>query len=376
MNYNLKMFLSSGKILPQIIKKFNKPNLDEEYLDYINSSDIWTNDFKSSLPICAVYTHVHSFLDECEIKDGKAVDKDGKTRKVLFLGYDGMRADTAQKILEMKNAFNPSLANASNTFGGINEIEKRGGIYLAYCGGYTDTLYQQSTSTSAGWTSQFTGKWGLNNGIKENDDTKKLSAKTFILEYAEKGLKTSINFDWTPLFSINLKSEINYVMSHNELSAKYIATDVKKSNVNTAFDNFIAPDTQKGFGIVDTFARDCTLQRINEGDSVVVGIYDSIDGTGHSSGFSKENDKYVQVAMTCDTYTYQILCEIDKREKELNEKWLVILANDHGGKDRGHGGQSLEERTTFIATNIPFDNDLLGKSYNGKTDKDYGNRYD
>ena len=80
--------------------------------------------------------------------------------------------------------------------------------------------------------------------------------------------------------------------------------------------------------------------------------------------------------MTCDTYTYQILREIKSREEKLNEKWLIILSNDHGGKDRGHGGQTLEERTTFIATNIPFDEKLLGKSYNGKTDKDYGNRYD
>lgn len=376
MNHNLKMFLSSGKLLPQIIKKFNKPNLDKEYLEYINSSDIWANDFKTSLPICAVYTHVCSFLDECEIKDGKAIDKDGKIRKVLFLGYDGMRADTAQKILEMKNAFDPSAESFTNTYGGLNEIAKKGGIYLAYCGGYTDTLYQQSTSTSAGWTSQFTGTWGLNNGIKDNEDSKKLDYKTFALKYAEKGLSSSINFDWAPLFNINFKSEINYVMSHNKLNIKYLATDLKRSADNSELDNFIAFGDNKGFGIVDTFARDCTLDRINKGDSVVIGIYDSIDATGHSSGFSKENDKYVQAAMTCDSYTYQILQEIYKREEELSEKWLVVLANDHGGKDRGHGGQSLEERTTFIATNIPFDNDLLGKSYDGKTDKNYGNRYD
>ncbi len=376
MNHNLKMFLSSGKFLPQLIKKFNKPDLDKEYLDYINSSNIWANDFKSSLPICAVYTHIHSFLDECEIKNGNAVDSDGKIRKVLFLGYDGMRADTAQKILEMKNAYNKNLPSFTNNFGGINEVAKQGGIYLAYCGGYTDTLYQQSTSTSAGWTSQFTGKWGLNNGIKENDDTKKLDAKTVILEYAEKGLSTSINFDWEPLFTINLKSEINYVMSHKELCAKYIANNKEKSADNTDFDNFIAVDDKLGFGIADTYARDCTLNRISAGDSVVIGIYDTIDGAGHSSGSSKENDNYVQAAMTCDTFTYQILQEIKNREEKLNEKWLVILANDHGGKDRGHGGQTLEERTTFIATNIPFDSNLLGKSYNGKTDKDYGNRYD
>lgn len=223
MNHSLKMFLSSGRFLPQLIKKFNKPNLDKEYLDYINSATVWKNDFKSSLPICAVYTHIHSFLDKCEINGGNAVDSDGKIRKVLFLGYDGMRADAAQKMLEMKNAYNKDLPSFTNEFGGISEVAKKGGIYLAYCGGYTDTLYQQSSDTAAGWTAQFTGKWGLNNGVKENDDTKKLSTKTVILEYAEKGLATSINFDWEPLFAVNLKSEINYVMAHSELNAKYIA---------------------------------------------------------------------------------------------------------------------------------------------------------
>ena len=88
MNHNLKMFLSSGRLLPRFIKKFNKPDLDKEYLDYINLNDIWANDFKLSLPIC---------------------------------------------------------------------------------GGYADTLYQQSTSTSAGWISQLTGKWGLNNGKTDKD---------------------------------------------------------------------------------------------------------------------------------------------------------------------------------------------------------------
>lgn len=112
MNHSLKMFLSSGRFLPQLIKKFNKPNLDKEYLDYINSATVWKNNFKSSLPICAVYTHIHSFLDKCEINGGNAVDSDGKIRKVLFLGYDGMRGDAAQKMLIIKicRALQMSLA--------------------------------------------------------------------------------------------------------------------------------------------------------------------------------------------------------------------------------------------------------------------------
>lgn len=45
---------------------------------------------------------------------------------------------------------------------------------------------------------------------------------------------------------------------------------------------------------------------------------------------------------------------VQEREKNHNEKWLVIITTDHGrdadtGKD--HGGQSERERSTWIVTN-------------------------
>ena len=56
---------------------------------------------------------------------------------------------------------------------------------------------------------------------------------------------------------------------------------------------------------------------------------------------------------------------IEEREENDNEEWLVVFANDHGGINQGHGEQTLEERTTWIATNIPFDESLYSAGYDG-----------
>ena len=366
MKESVKAFLSSSKIIPQAIKKAlvkNEPT--EDYRLTLAKYDIWKNDFSQSVPVYQIYHHVHRFMDECEIKDEKAVAKNGKVRKVLFLGYDGMRADTAAKIVGAVNAYDPESVGAGVTYGGIHNVAKSGGLYLAYCGGETDTDTQQSTSTSAGWTAQMTGVWGKFNGIKENNDTKNMKYKTFPLEYAEKGLSACVTFDWTPFFNDNLRPEIEYAAAHPEIKIKYINNSIRDTDGKSDFEKLTAFDGKIGYTLVDTAARDFALYSIENGDSIVYVLYDSIDANGHAHEFSPNCNEYVSAASTCDTFTYQILSEIKKREELLNEEWLIILANDHGGRGRGHGGQSLEERTTWIATNIPISEDMFGKDYDG-----------
>lgn len=368
MNYFIKIFLSSGKPLAQYLKKFNKDNGDGEYLKYITSSALWKNDFKSSVACTAVYHHVHDFLDACEIRDGKAYAPDGKLRKVLFLGYDGLRADAALKIVKSENIYDKTLSHIPITRSGISQIAASGGLYLSFCGGFADKPNRQSTSTSAGWTSQFTGVWGIDNGIKENNHTKNMKYKTFFLEYAQKGLAASVNFDWTPFFRDNLRPEVEYAMKHRDLKLKFIDTSIDyKPNLNDIekFTSYVIPrDSILG----DKLCRDCTLWRINEGDSIVGAIYDAIDTAGHAFDFDKDNINYINSALISDMYTTQILQAISEREQTLNEKWLVILANDHGGLGKGHGGQSLAERTTWISTNVEIDKKYYLKNYNGHND--------
>ena len=178
----------------QPVKKEEKTKSNPEYLNNISSYSFWTNTAETSIPEYKTYHHVHDFLDECEIKDGKAIAKNGKIRKVLFIGFDGMRADALPYVLDNAN-------NSKTDVSGIAKLQGEGGIYLAYCGGETGTQTEQTTSTSASWTSHFTGVWGTKHGIKTNDDSKNMQYKTFMLEYAEKGLNTAVAFDWTNILT-------------------------------------------------------------------------------------------------------------------------------------------------------------------------------
>lgn len=184
---------------------------DSSFFNKISKYSFWKNTVETSIPEYQTYNHVHDFLDECAVENGRAVAPNGKTRKVLFIGFDGMRADALPYVVQDKNA-NTIAYNSKAGNGGVGELAKTGAVYFAYCGGETGTDTQQTTSTSSCWTSHFTGVWGNKHGIITNDDSKNQQYKTFMLEYAERGLNTSIAFDWDPYFDVNLREEVKYVM--------------------------------------------------------------------------------------------------------------------------------------------------------------------
>ena len=335
-------------------QKIETPPSDPDYLNKVAAYPFWSNTSDNLIPQYKTYYHVHSFLDECEIKDGRAIAPDGKERKVLFIGFDGTRADALSYILGDEN-------NAETNVSGISELQKTGGLYLAYCGGEKGTDSEQSTSTAPGWTSHFTGVWGTEHGIKTNDDSKNLKYKTFMLEYAEAGLHTSVAFDWDQYFDVNMKEEVKYVMQNN-LPMTMCDTDrvkkdkLKKTRAETIeLYNFVAPETPSASAPYDSGMRDYIIERMDAGDSVICGIFHNIDTAGHTYGYAIST-QYVGAVINCDMYAYSVLQAVKQREAKYNEEWLVIFGNDHGGIGQGHGEQSPEERTAWIASNIPFEN--------------------
>lgn len=333
---------------------------DSNFLNKISQYSFWKNTAETSIPEYQTYNHVHDFFDECKIENGKAVAPNRKIRKLLFIGFDGMRADVLPYVLQDENSSIAAYNSKSGT-GGISELAKNGAVYLAYCGGESKETEQQ-TSTSACWTSHFTGVWGNKHGIITNDDQKNLQYKTFMLEYAEKGLNTSVAFDWDPYFDVNLRQEVKYVMQNN-LPMQFCDIDRVKKPGNE-LNNFLAQDKPSDSAPYDLGMRDYIISRIEKGDDIVCGIFHNIDTAGHMYGFGTST-QYIGTVINCDLYAYSILNVIREREKNLNEEWLIVFANDHGGFGKGHGNQTLEERTTWIATNIPFDEKYYAKGYDG-----------
>ena len=350
-------------------KRDKPPKGDSAYLDKVGSYSFWSNSPETSIPEYNTYHHVHDFLDECEIIDANAVAPDGRIRKVLFIGFDGMRADALPYVLNVETA-GSSAYNSKTNVSAIGRVASQGGIYLAYCGGETGSPTQQTTSTSASWTSHFTGVWGSEHGIKTNDDKKNMKHKTFMLEYAEKGLNTTVAFDWDQFFDVNLAEEIKYVMD-NSLPMTFCDTDrarsdkLGKSNAETLeMYNFAAAQTPSLSAPYDSGMRDYVLDRMEKGDDVIAAIFHNIDSAGHEYGFGTST-QYTGAVINCDLYANSILNAVEERQRNYNEEWLVVFANDHGGIGTDHGNQTLEERTTWIATNKIFDEKYFSARYNG-----------
>lgn len=248
--------------------KDEKPQSDSDYLKKVSAYSFWSNSSENAIAEYNTYNHVHDFLDVCEIKDGNAYAPNGKIRKVLFIGFDGMRADALPYVLA--DAYN-SVTNVS----AVKRLQQSGGLYIAYCGGETGTETEQTTSTSASWTSHFTGVWGAKHGIKTNDDSKNMDYKTFMLEYAEKGLNSSLAFDWDQYLDVNLKEEVKYVLN-NKLPMQFCDIDrskadkLEKTRAETLeLYNFVAPEAPSDSVPYDTGMRDYVLDRMAQGDDVI-----------------------------------------------------------------------------------------------------------
>ena len=76
----------------------------------------------------------------------------------------------------------------------------------------------------------------------------------------------------------------------------------------------------------------------------------------------------VLLTATClaaDLYLYQIIREIDRREAEENEEWLIVITTDHGGSGRDHGKQVYEHSTNGVAAKMESLAEYFGSGDDG-----------
>lgn len=66
---------------------------------------------------------------------------------------------------------------------------------------------------------------------------------------------------------------------------------------------------------------------------------DLIDHAGHSSGFG--SNEYLAVIGKTDSLVGQVISSL--KNAGIDERTLLLVISDHGGKGKGHGGNSLEE---------------------------------
>lgn len=359
----------------------------KEYFERVAAYSFWDNKAEESIAQYKFYDIMDAYLADGTIDEsGSVIGKNGKVKKVLFLGWDGVRADALTNIFFDKNSFDTNLYNYEpDEFSGLHTLKERGGLYLAYSGGEKGTESEQTSSTCASWTSILTGGWNTLHGVVDNDDVKSAEADTIMLKYAKLGLDTGLAFDWGQLFDTTLQKEVSFLLENPSTPMRYRDIDrtkaasdadiVKNEGLSSEKDiraldldyyNAVAMDGDiHAYAGYDIGMRDHLLSRIAAGDDFVGGIFHRPDTNGHSAGFTNENAHYVNSVRNADVYLYQIIKEIDRREAEENEEWLIVVTTDHGGSGNDHGKQVYEHRTTWVACNKQIPAEYFGSGYDG-----------
>ncbi len=285
------------------------PKGDEAYFDTINAYTFWENEGTEAIPQPNIGQMVWDFLS--------APATDCKAKKVAFIGYDGCRSDVL-----------------------INKILDEGGhIYHAYAGGIKGTATEQHTSTAPGWSALTTRVWGQLNGITDNGMPKDINYKTFMLKAAEElGMRATFGASWQPHFTENYVDEIQYVKDHPEIQMTY---------------HLVKDDAELRDYLIDCV----TVGSENEKD-IIFGTLEGTDHAGHNTGFGNDNPEYIEGFLSEEQMALDILNAIENRPTYDQEDWLIVIVTDHGGIGTSHGGQTLEERNTWVACNKE-----IGKEY-------------
>jgi len=103
-----------------------------------------------------------------------------------------------------------------------------------------------------------------------------------------------------------------------------------------------------GYETIDPEVAQHAVQIVNEvGPDLSFIYFCGADEAGHISGTVK--GKYFDAIERIDLLVADLYQSIDSRNRDFGEKWLLVITTDHGHRDEGgHGGDSAQERASFV----------------------------
>lgn len=291
---------------------------EQEMADFeaaVAGSGVFENTWQTALPQTKIYNLIRGHFTS-PLPAGKT------KKKVLVLGYDGCRADLFASVATAQNSAVRTL------------LDNGGHAVLSYAGGVNyPAVNTQATSTAPGWCSMLTGQWADVHGIYNNGVAKSNDHLTLLTTLVQDGLADSTAYyvSWDGHF---IGANTTYI---NE------KTFVETQGMPVVFSDATDDNGTKANALADLNKADCS--------DFIFTIFEYTDHTGHGSGFTPKNAAYMQAFHDADATGKALLRAVESRESYAEEDWLILITTDHGGWSTRHGGDTLEERITFIISN-------------------------
>lgn len=275
----------------------------------------YENTLETAVPQTDIYSIIKGHFDG-ELPEGKT------EKKAIVIGYDGCRADTLSLA---QNKDNSAVLRLADT----------GSLVISYCGGVNyPAINRQATSTAPGWCSMLTGEWASVHGVKDNGIEKSNDYPTLLTTLVEDGKADDSAFyvSWGGHFN---GDGTTYILEkrYNEEKGNPVSFVCASGDEGT-FENVMN----------DVTADDCS--------DFIFSIFEFCDHLGHDTGFNLQNPDYTGAFADAENDAMQIIDAIESRATYETEDWLIIITSDHGGYNTGHGAMSIQERMTFIASNV------------------------
>lgn len=258
-------------------------------------------------------------------------DGSTKTPKAIFIIVDGIPADV------IDSSQTPNIDSIS----GIH------GYTRSYVGGEIGGVSQSPTVSAVGYNSLLTGTWANKHRVFTNAITEPDYRYWDIFRIARNQrpeFSTALFSTWqdnrTRLLGDGLPaaggSKLDYAFDGLELDEERFPHDQARFYIRN-IDDAVSSDAAR-------YLRDI-------GPELSWVYLEYTDDIGHMYG---DGDELTAAVAIMDANVGKIWKAVQDRQETHDEDWLVIVTTDHGRDDKtgkNHGGQSLRERTTWIATN-------------------------